>query len=233
MPTPERFFDLQDFFHKDLFKLDLPVWDSLRVLKSYLDSWDLGEIECVIPEGVTLVNPSKISIGKGTRVESGSYIEGPCAIGEDSQVRHGAYVRPYVLTGKRCIIGHSTEVKHSILLDGAQAPHFNYVGDSILGKDVNLGAGVICANFRLDHGEVTVEVDGKCFKTGLRKFGAILGDLSQIGCNSVLNPGVLLRKRTFARACSSIQKSNVRNLKNVKAADSSQNHPSQAPQKDV
>jgi bifunctional N-acetylglucosamine-1-phosphate-uridyltransferase/glucosamine-1-phosphate-acetyltransferase GlmU-like protein len=136
-------------------------------------------------------------------------------------VRHGDYVRPYVLTGKRCVIGHSTEVKHSILLDGAQAPHFNYVGDSILGKGVNLGAGVICANFRLDHGEVIVEVEGKRFKTGLRKFGAILGDLSQIGCNSVLNPGVLLRKRTFSRACSSIQKSNVRNLKNVKAADSS------------
>ncbi|QVL55844.1 MAG: UDP-N-acetylglucosamine diphosphorylase [Simkaniaceae bacterium] len=221
MPTPERFFDLQDFLHKDLFKLGLPIWDSLKALKSYLDSWGFGEIECAIPEGVTLVNPGKISIGKGTRIESGSYIEGPCIIGEDSQVRHGAYVRPYVLTGKRCIIGHSTEVKHSILLDGAQAPHFNYVGDSILGKDVNLGAGVICANFRLDRGEVIVEVDGKRFKTDLRKFGAVLGDLSQIGCNSVLNPGVLLHKRTFSRACSSIQKSNVRNLKNVKAADSS------------
>lgn len=221
MPTPERFFDLQDFFHKDLFKLDLPVWDSLKVLKRYLDSLGLGKIECAIPEGVTLVNPSKISIGKGTRVESGSYIEGPCVIGEDSQIRHGAYVRPYVLTGKRCIIGHSTEVKHSILLDSAQAPHFNYVGDSILGKGVNLGAGVICANFRLDHGEVIVEVEGKRFETGLRKFGAVLGDLSQIGCNSVLNPGVLLRRRTFSRACSSIQKSNARNLNNVKAADSS------------
>ena len=221
MPSPELFFDLQGFLHRDLFKLDLPVWDSLRMLESYLDSLSLGKIECDIPKEVTLVNPSKISIGKGTRVESGSYIEGPCSIGEDSQVRHGAYVRPYVLTGKRCVIGHSTEVKHSILLDGAQAPHFNYVGDSILGKGVNLGAGVICANFRLDQGEVIVEIEGKRFKTGLRKFGAVLGDLSQIGCNSVLNPGVLLHKRTFLRACSSIQKSNVRNLKNVKAADSS------------
>jgi NDP-sugar pyrophosphorylase family protein len=221
MPTPERFFDLQEFLHKDLFKLELPVWDSLRELTGYLDNNNLGKIECSIPEGAILVNPDMISIGKGTRVEPGAYIEGPCIIGEGSQVRHGAYVRPYVLTGKRCVIGHSTEVKHSILLDGAQAPHFNYVGDSILGKGVNLGAGVICANFRLDHGEVIVEIEGKRFKTGLRKFGAILGDLSQIGCNSVLNPGVLLRKRTFSRACSSIQKSNVRNLKNVKAADSS------------
>lgn len=221
MPTPELFFDLQDFLHKALFKLELPVWDSLKELKSYLDSWPLGKIESPIPEGVILVNPDKISIGKGTRIEPGAYIEGPCVIGEDSQVRHGAYIRPYVLTGKKCVIGHSTEVKHSLLLDGAQAPHFNYVGDSILGKNVNLGAGVICANFRLDHGEVVVEVEGARFKTGLRKFGAILGDLSQIGCNSVINPGVLLRKRSFSRACSSIQKSNVRNLKNVKAADSS------------
>ena len=221
MPTPERFFDLQDFSHKGLFKLERPVWDSLRELKRYLDSWDLGKIECAVPEGAMLVNPNKISIGQGTRIEPGAYIEGPCVIGEDSQVRHGAYIRPYVLTGKKCIIGHSTEVKHSILLDGAQAPHFNYVGDSILGKNVNLGAGVICANFRLDHGEVIVEVEGARFETGLRKFGAILGDLSQIGCNSVLNPGVLLRKRTFLRACSSIQKSNVRNLKNVKPADCS------------
>lgn len=221
MPTPERFFDLQEFLHKDLFKLELPVWESLKELKRYLDTRSIGKVECTIPEGAILVNPDKISIGKGTRVEPGAYIEGPCIIGEGSQVRHGAYVRPYVLTGKRCVIGHSTEVKHSILLDGAQAPHFNYVGDSILGKGVNLGAGVICANFRLDHGEVIVETEGKRFKTGLRKFGAILGDLSQVGCNSVLNPGVLLRKRTFSRACSSIQKSNLRNLKNVKAADSS------------
>ncbi len=221
MPTPERFFDLQEFLHKDLFKLGSPVWDSLSELKGYLDNKNLGRIECDIPKGVTLVNPDKISIGKGTRVESGAYIEGPCVLGEDSQVRHGAYIRPYVLTGKKCVIGHSTEVKHSILIDGSQAPHFNYVGDSILGNNVNLGAGVICANFRLDHGEVIVEIEGNCFKTGLRKFGAILGDLSQIGCNSVLNPGVLLRKRTFLRACSSIQKSNVRNLKNVKTADCS------------
>ncbi len=221
MPTPERFFDLKDFSHKGFFKLGLPVWDSLKELKRYLNSLDLGKIECAIPERVTLVSPDKISIGKGTRIEPGAYIEGPCVIGEDSQVRHGAYVRPYVLTGNKCIIGHSTEMKHSVLLDGAQAPHFNYVGDSILGKGVNLGAGVICANFRLDHGEVLVKIEGTLFKTGLRKFGAILGDLSQIGCNSVLNPGVLLRKHTFSKACSLIQKSNVRNLKNVKSADCS------------
>ena len=112
-------FDLQEFFHKDLFKLGLPVWDSLSELMGYLDNRTLGKVECAIPKGVTMVNPDKISIGKGTRVEPGAYIEGPCIIGEGSQVRHGAYVRPYVLTGKRCVIGHSTEVKHSILPSGS------------------------------------------------------------------------------------------------------------------
>ena len=108
-------------------------------------------------------------------MEPGAYIEGPCVIGKACQIRHSAYVRPYVVTGDRCIIGHSSEVKHSILLDGAQAPHFNYVGDSILGNGVNLGAGVICANFRLDHREVIVEIEGNRHETGLRKFGAIVG----------------------------------------------------------
>lgn len=223
MALPQHFFELASFSHKDLFRVDAPVWESLKELQGYLEGAPLGKIECDIPTGVTLVHPEKVSIGKGTRVEPGAYIEGPCIIGEGCQVRHGAYVRPYVLTGNQCVIGHSTEVKHAIFLDGAQAPHFNYVGDSILGNSVNIGAGVICANFRLDHGEVIVEIDGKRFKTGLRKFGAILGDHSQIGCNSVLNPGVLLRKRTFSRACSSIQKSNLRKGDYAPAAESKEN----------
>ncbi|MCB1110484.1 MAG: UDP-N-acetylglucosamine diphosphorylase [Chlamydiia bacterium] len=210
MPTPEIFFELQVFQHRALFDSTAPVWECLKKLKPYLDQFSLGKIECQIPEGVTLVNPEKISIGKGTRVEAGAYIEGPCLIGENSTVRHGAYIRPYVLTGKNCVLGHATEAKHAVFLDGAQAPHFNYVGDSVLGNHVNIGAGVICANFRLDHGEVVVEVNGDRFKTGLRKMGAIIGDQAQVGCNSVLNPGVLLRKKTLVRACSSIQKSNLR-----------------------
>lgn len=226
MPLPKHFFDLQEFLHKDLFLLDKPVWETLKHLKQYLDGMTLGKIDCTIPEGAFLVNPNQISIGKGSQVEPGAYIEGPCALGEDNIVRHGAYVRPYVLTGDRCVIGHSTEVKHSIFLNGAQAPHFNYVGDSILGNGVNLGAGVICANFRLDHKEILIEIEEFRFKTGLRKLGAILGDGSQLGCNSVINPGALLRKKTFSRACSSIQKSNIRNFRDVKAAAPFENLPS-------
>ncbi len=219
MPTPKSFFDLSSFSHKELFVLDRPVWESLKGLKSYLESLELGKIDCSIPSNTELVNPESISIGKGTIVESGAYIEGPCVIGKDCQVRHGAYIRGNVLTGDRCIIGHATEVKHAIFLDDSKAPHFNYVGDSILGNHVNIGAGVICANFRLDHGEVIVEVEGKFYKTGLTKFGSVLGDGTQLGCNSVINPGVLLRKGTLSHACSSIQKSNLRKNANAKAAD--------------
>ena len=210
MVFPKQFFQLNFFTHKSIFLLNAPVWETLKELKKHLDHACLGKIECSISPGVTLVHPEKISIGRGSRLEPGSYIEGPCWIGKDCQIRHGAYVRPYVLTGDRCIIGHSTEVKHAIFLDDAQAPHFNYVGDSILGNKVNLGAGVVCANLRLDHGEVIVKIDKNLYKTGLKKFGAILGDRSQIGCNSVLNPGILLRKQTCLKGCSSIQKTNLR-----------------------
>ncbi|MCB1106815.1 MAG: UDP-N-acetylglucosamine diphosphorylase [Chlamydiia bacterium] len=216
---PEYFFDLQNFPHKEFFLLEEPVWETLKHLKESLEKSCLGEIMCDIPNGVTLVNKESITIGKGTRIEPGAYIEGPCLIGENCEIRHGAYLRPFVLMGNHCVVGHSSEVKHAIFLNGAQAPHFNYVGDSILGNHVNLGAGVICANFRLDHGEVCVDVEGDRLKTGMRKFGAILGDGSQIGCNSVLNPGVLLKKRTFSRACSSIQKSNIRKNRNVNCSE--------------
>ncbi|MGE0199033.1 MAG: UDP-N-acetylglucosamine diphosphorylase [Simkaniaceae bacterium] len=210
MFLPDLFFDLNTFFHQDLLLKKEPIWETLKNLKKYFNTLSLGKIDCKIPSSVTLINPQEISIGKGTVVEPGAYLEGPCFIGENCQVRQGAYVRPFVLTGNHCVLGHASELKHSILLDRAAAPHFNYVGDSILGNHVNLGAGVICANFRLDHGEIKVEVEGKRFDTGMNKLGAIIGDHSQLGCNSVTNPGVLLRKKTFSRPCTSIQNSNLR-----------------------
>ncbi|MDJ0651928.1 MAG: UDP-N-acetylglucosamine diphosphorylase [Simkaniaceae bacterium] len=198
--------------------MDLPIWESLKNLKSYLNSLTLGCIECPIPNTATLVNTESISIGKGSVIERGAYIKGPCVIGQDCQIRHGAYLRGYVLTGDRCVIGHSTEVKHAIFLNDSKAPHFNYVGNSILGNHVNIGAGVICANFRLDKREVTLKIGGEIYQTGMKKFGTIVGDGSQLGCNTVINPGVLLRKETYVKACTSIQKSNLRKINNAKTA---------------
>lgn len=208
--TYELFFDLKTFEHQSLFEKGHPVWNALKNLKDYLESLTLGNIECDIPSSVILKNPDQISIGKGTVVEPGAYIQGPCVIGKNCEVRHGSYIRPYLLTGDECVIGHATETKHTIFLNGAKAPHFNYVGDTILGNDVNIGAGVICANFRLDKKSVPVRVWGMQFSSKLNKFGAIVGDHTQIGCNTVLNPGVLLRKRSLIRSCESISESNLR-----------------------
>ena len=208
--TPKFFFDLSVWAHQSLFSNDQPVWETLKNITPYLKSLELGKIQTEIPKGVTLVKPESISIGEGTVIQSGAYIEGPCLIGKQCEVRHGAYIRGGVITGNGCVLGHSTELKQAILLDHAHAPHFNYVGDSILGNHVNLGAGVICANFRLDHGEVVIQLEGESMRTKLKKFGAIIGDHSQLGCNSVTNPGILLRKKTYCRPCSSLQRSNVK-----------------------
>lgn len=196
------------FFSTDLFSsiTEVPfVWDLLKNLSTYLEKQPLGKKEVLIPEGVFMENPHLISIGKGTVIESGAYIKGPALIGENCQIRSGAYLRGNVLMEEGAVVGHATEVKNSILLARAHAAHFNYVGDSILGVDSNLGAGVICANFRLDQGEISVFVEGIKINTGLRKLGLILGDGSQIGCNSVTSPGTLIGKQVLCHPCMHIK----------------------------
>ncbi len=138
----------------------------------------------------------RIAIGAGTRIYPGAVIEGPVWIGRDVQIRPGAYLRPGNWIGDGAIVGTNTEVKRSILLPGAKAPHKNYVGDSILGSGVNLGAGTILANFRHDGAEVLIpQRDGRV-PTGRRKLGAVLGDGVLTGCNSVLHPGVVMGRES-------------------------------------
>ena len=150
----------------------------------------------VIMAGATLLGES-IQIGKGVLIESGSWIREPAFIGDYSEVRQGAYLRGYCLVGMRCVVGHATEVKYSIFLNDAKAGHFAYVGDSILGGDVNLGAGTKLANLRFLAGEVQIKTPDGAVSTGLRKFGAILGDRVQTGCNSVTSPGTLIGPDSF------------------------------------
>ena len=119
-------------------------------------------------------------------------IQGPAIIGRNCQIRHNAYIRADVIVGDDCVIGNSTEIKNSLLFNNAVAPHFNYVGDSILGFKAHLGAGVVLSNFKLMPENITVEMDGQPFDTGLRKFGALLGDGAEVGCNAVLNPGSII-----------------------------------------
>jgi NDP-sugar pyrophosphorylase family protein len=203
-PTVNSFFSLNDYAHASLFEEDGYPWDGLLHLSNYLDTQKLGEIEVEIPNSVHLVNPELITIRKGSIVEPGAYIEGPCIIGPDCTIRFGAYIRGYVVTGKKCVIGHDTEIKNSILLNNVCAAHFNYVGDCILGNNVNLGAGVKCANLRLDHLTVSVFFNGQKIVTQLKKLGAIIGDGAQLGCNAVTNPGTLMGKNSFCYPCLSI-----------------------------
>jgi len=198
---PDVFFDLSNYKHASIFDSQEYVWTALSQISFYLNSLSLGKIEVDIPTGVYLVDSHLISIGKGTVVEPGAYIKGPCIIGENCTIRHGAYVRGHVITGNKCVIGHDSELKNVILLNESHAPHFAYVGDSILGNRVNLGAGTVCANLKLDDQIVTIMQDGKRISTGLRKFGAIIGDDSKLGCNSVTNPGTIIGRGVFCYPC--------------------------------
>ena len=139
----------------------------------------------------------RIKIGKGVLIEPGAFIKSPTIIGDGTEVRHGAYIRGNCLIGRNCVVGHVTEVKHTVFLDGAKAGHFAYLGDSILGNLVNLGAGTKLANLRFIKGNISITTPGSIVQTGLRKLGAILGDGVQTGCNSVTSPGTLLGKKSM------------------------------------
>ena len=202
--NPSYFFDISAFSHAALFDNCACVWEVLPKISSYLQNQSLGKIEGEVSSQAFLVNPESISIGKGTIVEPGAYIKGPCIIGDNCSVRHGAYIRGNLITGHRCVVGHETEIKNAVLLNQAHAAHFAYVGDTILGNRVNLGAGTICANLRLDNQQVIIQSDGQKVETGLRKFGAIIGDFSQTGCNSVLNPGTLMGQNVWCYPCTNV-----------------------------
>lgn len=200
------FFDLSLFAHASLFVEDSPPWNALALLEHYLKNQELGEIKGVISSSAYLINPELISIGEGSVVEPGAYIQGPCMIGKDCVIRHGAYIRGNLLTGDRCVIGHDTEIKHSILMNGTHAAHFAYVGNSILGNSVNLGAGVKCANFKLNQTNINLHLPNKQrISTQMRKFGALIGDRAQIGCNCVTNPGTLMGQEVACYPCLNIE----------------------------
>jgi len=208
MINPQDFFDLSNLAEPfaGLFSGVERVWEALARLQPYLESLFpqqaaiLGQVEA----GATLVNPEQIYIGPGSHVQAGAYIIGPAYIGADCEVRHGAYLRGSVMAGDHCVLGHASEFKNALLLPGSQAPHFAYVGDSILGQRVNLGAGTRLANVEILSGRhkvktgqrptIKIRLPGLAepVDTGLRKLGAILGDDAQSGCNTVTNPGCLI-----------------------------------------
>jgi NDP-sugar pyrophosphorylase family protein len=206
MPIPSSyFFDISQYSHASLFQDDPFPWLVLLQLEAYLRAQPLGIQKGTISPSAYLINAEQISIGEGSIVEPGAYIQGPCVIGNQCVVRHGAYIRGNVLTGDYCVIGHDSEVKHAIFLNHAHAAHFAYVGDSILGNGVNLGAGTKCANFKLDQMTINLHVMNQRVPTQMRKLGAIIGDKTQIGCNTVTNPGTLMGKEVRCYPCLNIE----------------------------
>lgn len=155
------------------------------------------KIEGAILKAGAVLTGKKIYFEKGVVVESFSLISPPAYFSKGTQIRHSAYIRGSVYTGEKAVIGHTTEVKNSIFLSSAKASHFAYVGDSILGSDVNLGAGTKLANLKFSKKNITLVINKEIINTGLKKLGAILGDRCQTGCNSVLQPGTLLGKESY------------------------------------
>jgi len=183
------------------FSADAGPWEWLKQIGVAIGTVEASSSGPKIPPGVHV--EGQVWMHPSVKLPSFATIIGPVYIGAKTEIRPGAYIRGNVIVGERCVLGNSSEFKNCLLMDGVQAPHFNYVGDSILGNGAHLGAGVICSNLRLDQGEIMLRLPDGEVKTGLRKFGAVLGDKAEVGCNSVLNPGTLLGPRALIAPCTS------------------------------
>lgn len=190
MFSPADLFDLTQTQHKSLFERCRYAWEALRRIEPYLKA-NLRPGLNNHCEGVAFIGEN-VFIGEGTIVEDGVMIKGPAIIGRNCQIRHNAYLREQVIVGDNCLIGNACELKNAFVFNHAIIPHFNYVGDSVVGYKAHLGAGVKISNVKMVEGNVLVEMKDKPHDTGLRKFGALIGDKSEIGCNAVLNPGSII-----------------------------------------
>jgi len=200
MFVPQDYLDLSHCPHSQLFDgLDC-VWDVLPRIVPFLKE-HLKPASHATIEGVAHIGP-QVYLGEGTVVEAGATIKGPAWIGAGCHIRAGAYIRENVILGNGVTAGNSCEFKNCLICNNAEIPHFNYVGDALLGYKAHLGAGVILSNVRLDRRNVVVRLpDGTYMETGLRKFGAVLGDHAEIGCNSVLSPGSIIGRRSIVYPC--------------------------------
>ncbi len=169
-------------------------------IEDYEYPWEIvTRIEEIIMEISAALDKSEyyspeagVWISKHAKIAESAYIGAPAIVMTDAEIRHSAYIRRGALICPQAVVGNSTEVKNAILMEGAAAPHFNYVGDSILGYKAHIGAGVICSNLRLDKSEILIHTGEKTVHTGAKKLGAIIGDLAEIGSGSVLNPGTII-----------------------------------------
>lgn len=191
-------FDCQVSYLKPLFDKHLYPWQMLPELKAYI-----RELIKTGLEGFTQIAP-EVLVGENVKIAPTATIEAPAIIGHNTEIRPGAYIRGSVITGPDCVIGNSSELKNCVLLHKVQVPHYNYVGDSVLGNFAHMGAGSICSNLKSDGKNVVVR-GTESYETGLRKLGGIIGDHGDIGCGCVLNPGTVIGQNTSVYPLTSLR----------------------------
>ena len=176
----------------EFFSPDARPWEWLPKIKEALSGLKGNASGKELPSGLRI--EGEVFISDGVKLPAFASMEGPCWIGEDVEIRPGAYIRGNVIIGAGSVIGNSCEYKNALLMERTHSPHFSYVGDSILGSGTHLGAGVILSNLRFDLKNIGININGKKIETGLRKFGSILGENAEVGCNTALMPGSIIGK---------------------------------------
>lgn len=193
-------FTLEHSLAGELLKTKTYPWEALKEIKDFI-----LYIGATLSPDTYEKKGDDIWIAKSAKVAPSASITGPCIIGENTEVRHCAFIRGSALIGNGCVVGNSTEIKNSILFDSVQVPHYNYIGDSILGYKAHTGAGAITSNVKSDKTPVKIKCGEDVIETGLKKFGAMLGDNVEIGCGSVLNPGTVIGKNSIVYPLSSVR----------------------------
>lgn len=191
--------DLEHTIAAELFRDKTYPWEVLPEIKAFI-----LKLGATLPEAEFDHPAEDVWIAKDAKVFPSAYIGGPCIIDHEAEVRHCAFIRGSAIVGKGCVVGNSVELKNVVLFDKVQTPHYNYVGDSVLGYKSHMGAGSITSNVKSDKTLVVVKGDVN-IETGLKKFGAVLGDNVEVGCNSVLNPGSVIGRRASIYPTSSVR----------------------------
>ena len=200
MYTINDLYSLEHTLAADYLRCYTYPWEALKGIKDEIIR--LGE--SLSKEDYIEISP-KVWVHKTSVIAPTAYLGAPCIIGPETEVRHCAFIRGSALVGAGCVVGNSVELKNVILFDGVQVPHYNYVGDSILGHMAHMGAGSVTSNVKSDRGLVVVKNGEEQFPTGLKKFGAMLGDFVEVGCNSVLNPGTVVGRNSNIYPLSSVR----------------------------
>lgn len=196
LPTIEELFDLKHTHFAELFADSTHPWEVLHRIGPYADDHSTNKRTGTIIHPTAIIDDT-VEIGEGTIVGAHCVILGPTIIGKHCEIRPGAFIRGNVLVGDKVIIGNSTEVKNSLLFNNVQIPHFNYIGDSVLGYRVHFGGGTVTSNQKSDRTEIIINYENQAYSTGLVKFGAIVGDEAELASHVVLNPGTIIGKNTI------------------------------------